>query len=94
MGIVSLVSSTLSLFLLGSAFFLPIFMHGERISEGGATILGLSVLGSNLLGIGAGFISRDAARKRSALGLVGIIIGFLVLSVYVLLIVFGMRNKG
>lgn len=91
-GLISLVCGLGGLFALAGTFLMAIAMGGGKDAEHMATVMVLVSLVLGLVGITMGFMSRDPARGRSITGLIGLIAGFLVLGMYVLLMILGARE--
>jgi len=70
-------------------FIAAALSENPKSAELMATVVGNMALIASLVAIGMGFTSRDPARGRSLLGLIGLIIGFLVLAIYILLVIAG-----
>jgi hypothetical protein len=94
LGIASLACGFLSLGSLAGIFFLALSSHGNKDSAAAAGCFSIAAFVLCLAGIITGFVSRDAARKRSPVGLAGLIVNFLVLGIYGLLFLLAMRGKG
>jgi len=93
-GVTSLVSGILGLLMFGGAFIATPFCENEKSAEAMWMVLGSLSLIAGLVSVGMGFTSRDPARGRSMIGLIGLIIGFLVLAIYALLIIAGAMAGG
>jgi hypothetical protein len=88
-GVTSLICGVVGLLLFGVAFVGTAFCEEPKSAEALWMVLGSLALIAGLVSVGMGFTSRDPARGRSMIGLIGLIIGFLVLAIYALLVIAG-----
>ena len=89
-GILSLIASVVGMLLLGAAFVgAALSADDPKAARVLAVVLVNASLLAALFAIGFGFTSRDPTRGRSVMGLIGLLIGFLNLAIYVLMAIVG-----
>lgn len=93
LSIASLACGVLALMSLGAIILIVLVSAHEK---GSATAVGYTFMAGlvlALIGIGTGFSARDGTRKRSMIGLAGIILNLFVLAIIALFVVFALGAK-
>lgn len=92
LSVASLACGILAMLSLGAFFMIAITSRGDKDGQGGAVVMYVASLFLSLIGIGTGFSARDGTKKRSMMGIAGIILSLFVLAIVAFFMILGLGS--